>query len=131
MRELRTIAYATLAVITLILLYAQYRAFQTGQETITLLSLGYYNIPRDRFAVIVVSSMLMLLYLPVLTIGASLDARWLFPTQLMATITAILTIIAYGLYPREILTSLAILHTPLLYLYLEAIVAILEAFKYG
>lgn len=136
--RIRPLAYFALLLLNLALLYMQAQLLASPQETITFPLLGYYNVPKDLFTIVLASSLLMLPYMIVLVIGAVIQAEWLYPTRLYCSITAMTVLISRtifkavffgGLQPTPTLLSMA--DVSFIYLLIEGTVSVLEGLAHG
>ena len=87
--RIRPLAYLAFFLLNIVLLYMQVQLYTSSVETVTSPLLGYYNVPKNLFTILLISSLLMLPYMAILVIGALLQADWLYPTRLYCAITAI------------------------------------------
>jgi hypothetical protein len=113
----------------------QTQLLASPQETITFPLLGYYNVPKDLFTIVIASSLLMLPYMIVLVIGAVIQAEWLYPTRLYCSITAMTVLISWGIFKAVFFiglqppTLLSIVDVSFIYLLIEGTISVLEGLK--
>jgi hypothetical protein len=132
--KVRPLAYFALLLLNLALLYIQVQLYASPAETVTFPLLGYYNVPKDLFTIVLASSLLLLPYMIVLIIGATAEADWLYPTRLYCAITAMMVIISraifkaavFGLPPSELLS---ITDIAFIYLLVEGSITVMEGLK--
>jgi hypothetical protein len=133
--RIRPLAYFILFALNLYLLIAQVQLYQSPVETITSPQLGYYNVPRDLFTIVIASSLLMLPYMIVHVIGAVIQAKWLYPTRLYCSITALTVLISRGIFQAVFFRGLqspallGIVDVSFIYLLIEGTISVLEGLK--
>jgi hypothetical protein len=133
--RIRSLAYLAFFLLNIVLLYMQVQLYTSSVETVTSPLLGYYNVPKNLFTIVLISSLLMLPYMIVLVIGALLQADWLYPARLYCAITAMIVLIGRTLFEvtsgDTTLFLLGITDAAFLFLIVEGIVSLLEGLMYG
>jgi hypothetical protein len=116
------------------MLYMQAQLFASPQETITFPLLGYYNVPKDLFTIVLLSSLLLLPYMIVLVIGAVIQAEWLYPTRLYCAITAMTVLICRTIFKATLgfeAPMLLSIDIGFIYLLAEGTMSVLEGLTRG
>jgi hypothetical protein len=134
--RIRPLAYFILFALNLYLLIAQVQLYQSPVETITSPQLGYYNLSKTLFTIVLIDSVIMLPYMVMLLIGAVLNASWLYPARLYCAITAIIIVVSFAIFEMylsfwTVPKQFVAVDISFLYLFAEGSVSVLEAFKRG
>jgi hypothetical protein len=125
--NVRALCYLSVFVFGLILIYIQYEGYitQVG-ATVTIPILGIYEIPREAFPAAFMSSAILIPWSLANALGAYLNADWLFPSRVFATIIAVNLMTIGWLYTSIYEGGSGYLSVALLYLMAEGFATIKE-----
>jgi hypothetical protein len=134
--RIRPLAYFILLILNIYTLIVQFQLYQSPLETINFPQLGYYNLSKTVFIIVLAGSTIMLPYMAALLIGALVEAKWLYTTRLYCSISAITVLICKAIFKvipsfLEVPLQFAAVDVTFLYLLAEGIVTVLEVLKRG